>query len=369
LQEENCYPDIEQPNRESVPRTIDKFFSHDPLFVCVISYTETSIIPGITIAGANPGLVKYTSPADAEFLCYGYCKCLDKFPITPDGKPTPAIISRSALQLANIPFLVVDAGSIIKPSIPYVSFDLAYGKNIALGRALDLGCVKKGFEYGKLLGVQLARVSDFIVIGESIPAGTTTALGVLSALGIDAEFKVSSSMPENPHILKNKTISQGMERANIKKGDLRHDPFKAISIVGDPMLPSIAGISSGATSCGSRVMLAGGTQMTAVIAILKSLEQPLNSICIGTTVYVTNDNYSNLVELAGDVSDNTVPVYASDLHMAESSKDGLQAFSKGFVKDGVGAGGIATASILKSEGRINGSILLKAIEIEYEKML
>ena len=45
-------------------------------------------------------------------------------------------------------------------------------------------------------------MSDLIVVGESIPGGTTTALAVLRALGIDARFKVSSSMPENPHNLK-----------------------------------------------------------------------------------------------------------------------------------------------------------------------
>jgi NaMN:DMB phosphoribosyltransferase len=47
-------------------------------------------------------------------------------------------------------------------------------------------------------------------------------------------------------------------------------------------------------------------------------------------------------------------------------KPGLQAFAKGYVKEGVGAGGISITSILKSNGKINGCILLKAIEEEYE---
>ena len=46
---------------------------------------------------------------------------------------------------------------------------------------------------------------DYLVIGESIAAGTTTALGVLRALGYDANEKVSGSMPTNPHDLKNKS--------------------------------------------------------------------------------------------------------------------------------------------------------------------
>ena len=55
--------------------------------------------------------------------------------------------------------------------------------------------------------------------------------------------------------------------------------------------------------------------------------------------------------------------------MIESSKPGLQAFAKGFVKEGVGAGGISITSILKSKGRINGAFLLKAIEREYEAVI
>ena len=170
---------------------IKRFATKNPVFVCVISYTATSEISGLTVAGANAELVKYTSPADAEFLYYGHCRCIDVVPATPDGKPTPAIITRTALQLARIPILVVDAGAKVKPSIPYVSFGVEPGKNIVNENAMDISSVMRAFEHGELLGKQLAIMSDLIVVGESIPGGTTTALAVLSALGIDARFKVS----------------------------------------------------------------------------------------------------------------------------------------------------------------------------------
>jgi NaMN:DMB phosphoribosyltransferase len=176
-------------------------------------------------------------------------------------------------------------------------------------------------------------------------------------------------MPDNPHILKNRVISQGLTSAGIKRGDLKSNPFKAISILGDPMLPSISGIAAGVLGSGGKVMLAGGTQMTAVIAILKSLDQPLDNICIGTTVYVARDQTSDLVGLTETLSENAVPVYASNLHMEESSIDGLQAFSKGYVKDGVGAGGMSIAAILKLSGRINGENLLYYIEREYNRLV
>lgn len=191
------------------------FATKNPVFACVISYTATSEVPGLTVAGANPDLVKYTSPADAEFLHYGRCKCIDVVPATPDGKPTPALITRAALQMAGIPLFVVDAGAKIKPSIPYVSFGVEPGGNIMHENAMDESSARRAFGHGELLGRQLAGLSDLVVVGESIPGGTTTALAVLSALGIDAKFKVSSSMPENPHDLKNRVVASAIDRKSV----------------------------------------------------------------------------------------------------------------------------------------------------------
>lgn len=336
------------------------FATKNPVFACVISYTATSEVPGLTVAGANPDLVKYTSPADAEFLHYGRCKCIGVVPATPDGKPTPALITRAALQMADIPLFVVDAGAKIKPSIPYISFGVEPGRNIVHENAMDESSVRRAFEHGELLGRQLAGLSDLVVVGESIPGGTTTALAVLSALGIDAKFKVSSSMPENPHHLKNRVVASAIKRAGSVSS-----PFEAVATFGDPMMPSVAGIASGALAAGGRAMLAGGTQMSAVVAILKGLDRPLTGICIGTTSYVAKDPSADLPALVNATS-RRVPILSCDLHLGESVKPGLQAFAKGFVKEGVGAGGASIAAMLKSKGRINGKKLLRAIEKEYE---
>jgi uncharacterized protein (TIGR00303 family) len=343
----------------------------NPVFVCVTSYTATCEIPGITAAGANLESLKFTSPADAEFLHYGHCKCIDRVPVTPDGKPTPAIITRAALRLSNIPFFVVDAGSKIKPSIPHISFDIPSGKNIQFGNALDIAKVNQAFEYGIILGKQLGRTSSMVVIGESIPGGTTTALGVLNALGIDAKNKTSSSMPQNPHELKNLTVSEGLKKANISFGSLRDDPLRAVSFLGDPMMPAVAGIVDGVLSSGSvdsHVMLAGGTQMAAILALLKSLGRPLERISVGTTVYVAEDISSNLTNLINAIS-TEIGIYKFDPQLALSSHPGLRAFARGFVKEGVGAGGLSIVAILKSNGQIDGRSLLKAVEQEYDTIM
>jgi uncharacterized protein (TIGR00303 family) len=315
------------------------------------------------VAGANPDLVKYTSPADAEFLHYGYCKCIPGVPATPDGKPTPAVITRSALELAEIPFMIVDAGTKVKPDVPCVSLGVKAGGNIALENAVDISDVKKALELGHATGRQLARSSDLVVIGESIPGGTTTALAVLSALGVDARFKMSSSMPENPHSLKNKIVESALVRAKISAPV---SALEAVSLVGDPMMPTVAGIAAGALEAGCNVMFAGGTQMAAVLAVMKGLGVPLDSVCIGTTTYVANDRSADLAGLVKQVSQK-VSVLACDLHLDKSSKPGLQAFAKGFVKEGVGAGGSSISALLKTKK--GGKKLLQGIERQYERSI
>ena len=332
-----------------------------PLFVCTISYTATSEIPGLTVAGANPELVKYTPAADAEFLHYGHCRCIPSVPATPDGKPTPAVITRAALSLSSMPFLVVDAGSKVKPNAPHTSFGLDFGKDITKQNALGKGQAEQAFEYGRVYGMQLARACDLLVLGESIPGGTTTALALLNSLGIDARFKVSSSMPENPHDKKNKVLQLASERA----GEGSVNAFEAVSIFGDPMIPSVAGMAEGASSQGTQVLLAGGTQMAAVLAFLKASGGSLDKIAVGTTSYVANDRTADLIGLISAVS-SEIPVFACDLHLAQSTKAGLRAFSEGFVKEGVGAGGTSIAAIM-SRGSLSGTDIMKAAEKEYEE--
>ena len=116
-------------------------------FCLVISYTETSEIPGITIAGADKEFLKFTSPADAEFLRHGHCKCIDSIPMSPDGKPTPALLTKVALDSAKIPHFVVNAGSKISPDIPHFDSQLEFGKNISESTALSPEKVSEAVEF------------------------------------------------------------------------------------------------------------------------------------------------------------------------------------------------------------------------------
>ena len=260
------------------------------LFSFVISYTETCEIPGLTIAGADTESLQFTPPADAEYLHYGYCKTIDKIPMTPDGKPTPGILTKTSLETSSIPHLTINAGSKVSPQLPFIETGLDFGKNIFSHDAMTDSQVSHAVDYGRIVGRTLASLTDCLIIGESIPGGTTTALAVLRAFGFDA--KVSSSLPNNPIDLKNKIVDSALERIN------SDHPYSVIAKVGDPMIPFVAGMLSSASDS-SKVMLAGGTQMAAVLAFASKIGfNELNTV-IGTTSYVANDenaNFKNIIK-------------------------------------------------------------------------
>lgn len=325
------------------------------LFSFVISYTETCEIPGITFAGSNSELIQFTPPADAEFLHYGFCKSIKQIPMTPDGKPTPALLTKVALESASIPHVVINAGSKIAPQLPYIQTDLAFGKNITQGPAMDESEFLKAVDYGRIVGRTLSSVTDCLIIGESIPGGTTTALAVMRGLGIDA--KVSSSIPKNPVELKNRIVTNALKNISSK------DPFVIAATLGDPMIPFVAGMISTATEI-SKVILAGGTQMAGVLSFGKSLGFNSDNLSIGTTSYIVNDESANFLDIVKQIAD--IPVLVVNPKLEQSKHDGLKAFSEGFAKEGVGAGGCMIASMLKTG--INSDRILELAEKEYSKI-
>ena len=352
-----------------MPKDIEIFVAHDMgieflsylerkhfLFSLVISYTDTCTIPGITIAGANPDLLAYTPPADAEFLNFGYCRCINAIPMSPDGKPTPGLLTKTALEAASISNIIINAGSKIVPKLPYFETGLDYGKNIANEPAMHIDSVTQAIEYGRMIGRTLGSSTNCLVIGETIPGGTTTAQAVLTGLGIKA--RVSSSMPGNPSSLKNQIANEALEK--IKS----NDPFDVVAGVGDPMIPTIAGILSTASSL-TKVILAGGTQMAAVLAFSQTTGYEKKNVAIGTTSYVIDDNTANLVDTVKQIDD--IPVFSAKLALKDSKINGLKAFADGFVKEGVGAGGASIAAMLKIG--IDSNHLLELSEIEYQKTI
>ena len=324
-------------------------------FGLITSYSETCEIPGITIAGADKEFLKFTAPADSEYIEYGKCVCIPGIPISPDGKPTPALLTRVSLNAAKIPHFVVNAGSKVRPSLCYFDADMIPGKNISESPAMSLNQIKSAIEYGKNLGKVMSQNTDCLVIGESIPGGTTTALAVLRAFGL--ECNVSSSMQNNPLDLKNKIVSDALKR---KEFD---DPLEIVANFGDPMMPVCAGmLSTASEKC--HVILAGGTQMLAVLKLAKHIGYNIEQTAIGCTSYIIDDSQAKFLETLKQIDEITVLSIDPCLH--NSQHFGLRSYADGFVKEGAGAGGAIIASILKTENTIEE--LFPLFEKEYKRI-
>ncbi len=336
------------------------------MFLVVIGSTRTSTIPGISIAGASPEATLLTPTLDVEYLVAGRPLTLDVVPVTPEGIPTPALLTRASLSLiGDVPVMVVDSGASRAPLIPHVALPSRMaGDRIDSGKALPRGVARRLYEEARLLGAHLGR-GHALVVGESIPGGTTTAMAIMEGLGYKARGLVSSAGPSNPHGLKWSVASKGMERAGLEPG--RSDVFTVVEAVGDPVHVSIAGIAAGALEAGSPlVALAGGTQMAAVLAILSRLgvESP-GRLALLTTRWLVEDPTSDIIALVDQVYPG-VTLAAANLDFSKSRFEGLRAYERGYVKEGVGAGGASILAMIRAGA--DPTRILEAVESEYERI-
>jgi uncharacterized protein (TIGR00303 family) len=302
-----------------------------PLFLCVLSNTGTAHIPKISAAGKTASLTDYTPAGDAEIVETGSIISVPIMPMTPPyDTPTPAVITRAALNLTGVPHMFVNAGLKIVPDISFVDLGAKPGEDIrnpvAVHGAQDI------FERARKLGGEIRDKIDLLVIGESIPGGTTTAMGVLNALGYDGNVSSSSSL--NPLELKEQVVREGMSVSDITFGSLRDDPMRAVTCLGDPMMVAVAGIVAGMGN--TEIVLAGGTQMAAVFAIIKHLGLVTDNISVATTIYVADDATANFTGLMNTLG---MTVYVADPGFEKSHLVGLHRYQAGDVKEGVGAGG------------------------------
>ncbi|MGA9140478.1 MAG: TIGR00303 family protein [Methanocella sp.] len=328
-------------------------------FALLMANTETAAIPGITAAGASAELNVYTPPLDAEFVHTGRIMTLDEIPVIPPFIPTPGIITRAALTLAGFRDYYVDAGIKVPPLVPHFRAGNGPGKDVRTGHAV--ANVKEIIEGGKKIGEQIAAESEFLIIGETIPAGTTTALGVLLAMGLKMDGFTSSSMQKNPQSLKSSIVAEGLKNAGIK-GPV--DPITAIEHVGDPMMAGAIGMVLGARKV--PIILAGGTQMAAVAVLLSRIVDLKGfDIALSTTGWVAKDKSASLFGILEQAKVD-IPVMVADLSFARSKYEGLLAYEQGFVKEGVGAGGISAAAMLKGVPKAK---IEDTVEVIYKQLI
>lgn len=347
---------------------LQRYQHRSPLFACVLGFTATGLIPGISAAGATPEDRLYTAIADAEFLYYGP-QAQPRYPLPPlQAGASPVLISRAVIEAQAIPLYLFNAGLPVPPTVPCIDLGGAPAVCLSQGRALEPQTVQHLLEQGLAWGKQLATEvgQSYLILGECVVGGTTTALAVLTGLGIAAAGKVNSSHPTCNHTEKWAIVQAGMQRADLRAPSV--DPLALVAAVGDPMQIVVAGMAIAASrSCG--VMLAGGTQMLAVYALLRAIAttyhlswQP-EQIVVGTTRWVAEDATGDTVGLADLIG--AVPLLATQLQFTATRYPQLQAYEQGYVKEGVGAGGCAIAASLYQNW--NQTRLLQAIEALAER--
>ncbi|MEH2086305.1 nicotinate-nucleotide--dimethylbenzimidazole phosphoribosyltransferase [Nostoc sp.] len=389
-----------------------------PVFACVLGFTETGLIPGISAAGRTPEDRKYTACADAEFLYYGpEHKAQYSLPPLAAGA-SPVLISRAVFESLKIPVHLFNAGLPQPPAVPVIDLGGAPAKCLSGGAAMEITTVHHLFEQGLLWGERLAAniQQGYLIVGECVVGGTTTALAILTGLGIDAAGKVNSSHPVCNHAQKWALVQAGLEKMRGcreqgrqgEQGEINFqsqiqnpklvlsevvgaasrrevsqiqnsvDPLQLVAAVGDPMQVVVAGMAIAASrSCG--VMLAGGTQMLAVYALMSAIAQAYalswqpEAVVVGTTRWVAEDPTGATVDLALNLgkssltpSGKTPPLLATHLSFADSRYPQLRAYEQGFVKEGMGAGAACIAAHLSQDWQQHQ--LLAAIEAQLERL-
>ena len=330
---------------------LQRYRGTKPVFACVLGFTDTGLIPGISAAGATPRDRQYTCLADAEFL-YNGIKPHPQYPLPPlHAGASPVLISRAVVEALSIPLYLFNAGLPQPPVVPTIDLGGTSAKCLSQGCALELKTVQHLLQQGLIWGEKLAKTTPqgYVIIGECVVGGTTTALAVLTGLGIAAAGKVNSSHPVCNHAQKWEIVQAGLKQAKLLGKDTFSDPLQLVAAIGDPMQIVVAGMAISASRSGG-VLLAGGTQMLAVYALIKAIVKAFDlawqptQVVVGTTRWVAEDPTGNTVKLATEVAN--VPLIATQLSFALSKYEQLQAYERGFVKEGMGAGGACIAANL-----------------------
>ena len=328
----------------------------------LLAGTETAAVPGISAAGATPEARRRTAAADAELLLLGPEQPLPHaLPPLPAGV-SPALIARVVLEQLAIEPLVVDLGAPLAPAVPHLrpGGGLACGPAACLssGAAMTPERVAGLLALGRRWGQRLARLGQPVLLAECVPGGTSTAQAVLEGLGVEAAGLVSGSLREPAHGLKTQLVQRGLAAAGLMAagstatGRPQSEPLveAVLAAVGDPMQALAAGLVQAAAAAELPLLLAGGSQMAAVLALALALAPPplrpriAAQAAVVTTAWVADEPGSDLARLLGLVAGRwqVDPLaFAASLRFSRGCHPALGDYERGYVKEGVGAGGLA----------------------------
>jgi len=320
------------------PDYIQQFKNKKATFILAMSNTATANIAGITQAGI-PGMIHLTPILDAEFLATGEVRSLPNVAETPKGVPTPALITRGVHLLTPYAHIeLLDLGVEVQPkgdNLTIHQFDIKPSQSIAEGANID---AKTLFDKGVAFGKSYTCLDDYLILGESVPSGTTTATATALALGYDAKALFSSSFKDVPNNIREETITKALHNVEGKT-----DLFDILGSVADNMLIFNAGFILG-VNARFPIVLAGGTQMACVLLVANSIshymgaEVDSTNLTLCTTKWVAQDENSDIKALL-EMLDFPINAHYTDFDFSLSEHPALKLYDEGEAKEGVGAGG------------------------------
>ena len=326
-------------------------------FLLAGSVTKTCEIEGITQAGI-PGMIALTPTLDAEFIINEKVFSLGELAETPTGVPTPALITRAIHNLnpfSSIEILDLGLETQVQNAIVH-NFDIKPSESIATGADID---AKEIFAKGMAFRKNYELKGQYLILGESTPSGTTTALASALALGYDCKDDFSSSFLDVPNSIKNQTVEQSLSLI-----DENMTNFEKLSLVSDNMLLFCAGFLLEA-SRRFHIVLAGGTQMASCLLIADKLKEDVlmrlksDNITLATTQWVAKDKNSDIAHLLSLLSYTPHAIYTT-FSFVNAEIPILKKYDDGEAKEGVGAGACL------AYGAVNGlenETVLRKIEL------
>ncbi len=327
-------------------------------FLLVLAGSQTAEVEGISAAGATPASRRYTAIADAELLLNGPLASRNwPLPPLPAGV-SPALISYVASRFLDVKPLVIPVGLSQEPPFPYLGLeDTSLGPAACLssGKAMNYLRVQDLWRQGLLIGRKLRRP---LLLAECVPGGTTTAQAVLTGLGFSVADLISGSIRNPPIALKKAMVERGLLASGLDKNP---EPKRLLAAVGDPFQPLAVGLLLGAREAGQQVLLGGGGQMLAVLALALSELTPSKrnsfseGIVLGTTAWLASESIASkvpsalvqLMDRIGNYFGVELLGISSGLRFDKTTYKVLYDYELGYVKEGVGAGALALIAQLQ----------------------
>lgn len=322
------------------------------LYVLAIAGTDLINHQGISAAGANHEMLKFTAALDAEFIVHGKTLSHESMPLSPSGICSPALIAKACLNLLDSRIVIINLGAHIKPLCDQLQIYLQQSKDISQEDALS----QEEFDFLYRAGFDVIDDLNFnpkeekLVLAECLVGGTTTAFAVLKALGYACDGLVSSSFPHSNHALKNKLITQMLARIKAPIENVR----TAIVRSGDALQAFCLGFGARSRKENFAIELGGGSQMLAIKTLMDREFGFLESVSIAPSPWILNDISSDFFRLHQLCSPQTKIISAKISAIANHSdlakeihqlakirlENIIEQYNLGHVKEGLGLGSL-----------------------------